>query len=543
MLLPMRWQRAVILTLLLFLLLAARGQGRAATEPAPQPPRLIVLVVVDQFRADFLMRFRDRFGPDGFNRLLREGASFTSCYFPYANTETAPGYATLATGTTPNRHGIAGNTWYDEQRGRVMQAIEDEAAPLVGAAGEIVGASPRNLVGTTLADELRLATEGQAKVFGVAIKDRAAIFSTGHTATGAYWYERRLGKIVTSRYYRTELPAWVVAFNEKRGAASYYGKNWASGEKVFARMTTESGAPDAHYYAEFPYTPYGNDLVLAFVRELVVEEGLGADPVPDFLFVGLSSNDYVGHRWGPYSEQVADITVRTDAQLAGLLKFLDDRVGAGNYWVVVSADHGVAPSLAEARALGLPAKNIDLAAGLKALEDAMAARWGADQWLIPRAEITFNRETLKKHGISVREAARVIGEALLKLDGIRGYLSEEEARLDPILAEAVRLNTYPGHSPDVQVVVEPFALFNGDLGGTTHGTPYSYDTHVPLIFFGAAFQAGEHSEQVTPADAAPTLAAALGINPPALVTGKVLTQALRATPARAGSSPSKKRKK
>lgn len=538
-----RGKRGVILALLPLLLLIAPARGGAAGEPAPQPPRLIVLVVVDQFRADFLLRFRDRFGPEGFNRLLREGANFTSCFFPYANTETAPGYATLATGTTPDRHGIAANTWYDEQRRRVVQAVEDEAAPLVGAAGEIAGASPRNLVGTTFADELRLATNGQAKVFGVALKDRAAIFSTGHTASGAYWYERRSGKIVTSRYYGSELPDWVTAFNEKKGAASYYGKDWVSGEKVFLRMRGEGDAPDARYYSEFPYTPYGNDLVLDFTRELVINEGLGADPVPDFLFVGLSANDYVGHRWGPYSEEVAEMTLRTDAQLAGLLKFLDAQVGAGNYWVVLSADHGVAPTLADARALGLPAKNIDLAAMLKTLEGALAARWGADEWLIPRAEITFNRETLKKHAVSLHEATRVVGEALMTVDGIRGYLTEEEARLDPLLAEAVRLNTYRGRSPDLQVVVEPFALFNGHQGGTTHGTAYAYDTHVPLIFFGAAFQAGEFRQRVTPADAAPTLAAALGLSPPALATGQVLAPALRAAPASAGSPAARKKKR
>ena len=515
--------------LVLFLLLGV-GDNRwvlaAETTPADEvaPPRLVVVLVIDQLRADYLVRFRDRFGPDGFNRLLREGANFISCFYPYARTVTAAGHATLATGTTPDRHGITGNEWYDAQRGRVAQAVEDESFPVVGTTSNLPGVSPHNLVGTTLADELRLATGGEAKVFGVAIKDRSAVFSTGHSASGAYWYDYRSGRFITSRYYREVLPDWVVTFNQRRMADGFYGKDWEVNGKVSMPMTTETGHPDAGYYRRLRRTPYGNEIVAAFARELVEQEGLGEDEVPDFLFVGFSSNDFVGHRWGPYSDEVAAMTLQTDAQVAALLGFLDQQVGAGNYWLALSADHGVAPMLAQARARGLPATGFDSSAVLRAVEKAFDERWGEDDWLVPKAGLVFNRGTLRNRGVGLGEAAHLAGSAALEVNGILGYVAGEEARLDAAMTRAVRFSLYRGRSPDVYVVREPLALSASDA---SHGTPHVYDTHVPLIFFGAVFRPGTYRGQVSTTDLAPTLAAALGIASPARATGKVLAQALR----------------
>jgi hypothetical protein len=504
---------------------------------AGQLPRLVVVVVIDQFRADYLTRFRDEFSPEGFGRLLREGANFTSCHYPYAGTETGPGHATLATGTTPNRHGIASNDWYDFAKGRDVEAVEDDAYPPVGTTST-KGVSPRNLVGTTLAGELRLATQGEAKVFGVAIKDRAAVFSTGATASGAYWYDTWSGTMVTSRYYHDALPEWVVAFNEEKAADSYYGKAWKSGERVFAPMTTESGKPDKVYYRQFRYTPYGNQIVVDLAEELVKREGLGADEMTDFLFVGFSSNDYVGHRWGPYSDEVADIMRHTDRQMAELLGFLDETVGAGKYWLTLSGDHGVAPTIAQSRERGIDAKSVDRKAVAQALLRAFAARWGEDDWFPPDSGLFFNRETLKKHNVSLAEAQHLAAEVLSEYDGILGTVTGEESTLDKATTAAVRLSTYPGRVPDVRVVLEPFALVGWETGGTSHGTPHSYDTHVPLLFFGPAFRRGTYHQQVSTIDLAPTLAAALGISPPALATGKVLVPALRHG-RRRGSQPPK----
>ncbi len=515
--------------LALFLFLGVGGNRwllAAETTPADEVavPRLVVVLVIDQFRADYLVRFRDRFGPDGFNRLLRQGANFVSCFYPYGRTDTAAGHATLATGTTPDRHGITGNEWYDAQRGRVAQAVEDESFSVVGTTANLPGVSPHNLVGTTLADELRLATGGEAKVFGVAIKDRSAVFSTGHSASGAYWYDYQTGQFITSRYYREELPGWVIAFNEQQGADSYYGKDWKAGDRVFLSLTTASGWPDAEFYDRLPYTPHGNQIVLDFAQELVQQKGLGEDEVTDFLFVGFSSNDLIGHRWGPYSDEVAAMTVQTDAQVAALLGFLDWQVGAGNYWLALSADHGVAPMLAQAQARGLPATGFDSSAVLRAVEKAFDERWGEDDWLVPKAGLVFNRGTLRNRGVGLGEAAHLAGSAVLEVNGILGYVAGEEARLDAVMTRAVRLSLYRGRSPDVYVVREPLALPAGDA---SHGTPHVYDTHVPLIFFGDAFRPGTYPERVSTTDLAPTLAVALGLTPPTRATGKVLAQALR----------------
>ncbi|MGH9862864.1 MAG: alkaline phosphatase family protein [Candidatus Acidiferrales bacterium] len=491
-------------------------------------PRLIVVVVIDMFPAYFLTHFREQFGPGGFKRLLREGAYFASCFYPYALTETAPAHATLATGTTPNRHGITSNIWYNSRQGRIVQAVEDSTAPMVGGTGDLPGYSPRSLIGTTFSDELRLGTAGQAKVFGVALKDRSAIFSTGHAANGAYWYDRRSGKIVTSRYYREELPPWVATFNEKRSASSYYGKEWGAGGAVFVRLTTDSGAADARFFDQFEDTPYGNDITVEFAQELVAQEKLGDDEATDLLFIGLSANDYVGHRWGPYTPQVADLTRRTDALLARLLTFLDQKVGRGNYWLALSADHGVAPTLAEDESRGVKAKNVDFDALVKTIKEALDARWGADDWLLPRRlYFYFNRETLARHGVSAAEAARVAGEAAMKMDGILGYSGLAQSALDSATAEAFRLSSYPERTRDLEIIKEPYALLNGSRGGTTHGTHYSYDTHVPLMVVGSPFRPGVYWEHVSPTDLAPTLAAALGINPPPLSSGAVLLMALR----------------
>ncbi len=518
--------------LALFLLLGVGGNRwllAAERTPADEvaAPRLVVVLVIDQFRADYLVRFRDRFGPDGFNRLLREGANFVSCFYPYANTVTAAGHATLATGTTPDRHGITGNSWYDTRRKRVVAAVWDKSSPVVGTTSNLSGVSLRNLVGSTLSDELHLSTGGEAKVFGVAIKDRSAVFSTGRSASGAYWYDYLTGRFITSRYYRKKLPDWVTAFNEQRGPDRYYGKQWKVGDQVFFSLTTESGRPDAHFYNGLPYTPYGNELVLDFARELMEQEGLGEDGVTDFLFIGFSSNDAAGHRWGPYSDQVAAMIRWTDAQIAGLLHYLDQRVGAENYWFALSADHGVAPLVAQARARGIQARTINVRAVQETVEKALAERWGKGEWLIPRAGFIFNRKTLRRYDVSVDEAIQVLGEAAMSFDGIIGYVGARVSSLDAVTTEAVRRSFYSERSPDVRLIWEEFASPESQQSIALHGTHYSYDTHVPLIFFGGAFRPGTYPERVSTTDLAPTLAAALGLSPPARATGNVLAQALR----------------
>ena len=517
------------------------GTGRTpAVRPVVQeaPPRLIVVVVIDQFRADLLSRLRGRFGSNGFNRLLREGANFTSCFYPYALTETAPAHATLATGTTPDRHGIVSNSWYDTRRGRMIQAIEDESSPILGGASTIPGASPRALVGTTLADELSLATQGKARIFGVALKDRAAILSTGHAAAGAFWYDIQTGRFVSSKYYGETLPAWVETFNERRLADAYYGKDWVIDGRTVVSLRSRSGKADPEFYENLPYTPFVHDYLFEFTRELVVREGLGADATPDFLFIGLSGHDWLGHRDGPYSRSLEEMTVRTDLLLADLLGFLDRRMGRSGYWFALSADHGIAPTLEQAAPLRLRGLPLDLRHVRQEMEEALAARWGAGDWFLQpdrSRQLWFNRDRLSELRVSPAEAAHVTGEAALRVDGVLGYFSPAESTLGSAMTEAYRLSTFSGRSPDLILALEPFTVVAGEFAAD-HGTPYTYDTHVPLILLGPVFRAGAYRERVSPADLAPTLAAALGITPPALANGRVLIEALAEGPGRPSQS-------
>ncbi len=383
--------------------LALAGSGVAPAQPETTRPKLVVVLVIDQFRADYLERFMPKFGPQGFRRLMREGAWFRSAYYPSAALETAPGHSTLATGTTPDRHGIAGNRWYVPGKG-MREAIQDEDSPIVGGAPALVPASPKNLVGDTLSDELRLATLGRSRVFGVSLKDRASILSTGHGGTAAYWFDSVQGGFVTSKYYRDALPGWVVDFNAR------FHKEHPAGQPLDA----------------FIRTAEANRLVAEFARELIERENIGKGSATDFLFVGFSSNDYAGHRFGPYSTAVEEITVETDSIFARFMAALDTLIGRDNYWLALSGDHGVAPTLVQARdpqMARLAGKNIDSKALLGAVETALAARWGDGPWLVPGAGLVLDREKLRQRKVSLEDACAVAGAAAMGVDGIVGYVS------------------------------------------------------------------------------------------------------------------------
>ena len=530
--LPRPDQAAVLwLTTLLVLTVGCSGSPPSpagTTDDAPAP-RLIVLVVIDQYRADYHGRFRGRFSEHGFKRLRREGASFTSCFYPYAPTETAPAHATLATGTTPDRHGIVANVRYDARTGRVVPTVEDDAFPLIGGVAERPGASPRRLVGTTFSDELRLFTGGAAKVFSLALKDRAAILSVGHAATGAFWYDIQTGAMISSRYYGEQLPDSVVAFNRGRPADRFYGRTWSVGDEKVVDLTSASGNPDPMFYKRLGYTPYIHDYLIEFARTLIEGEDLGADGVPDLLFIGLSGHDWLGHEVGPYHAAVAEMALHTDALLAEFLSYLDLRLGRTGYWLVLSSDHGVSPSLRQAADRRIHAAAIDQAALREAIVATVTARWGSAGWVSPIGNWTrlrFDRDALARLRVRPEEAAWVAGEAATGVRGILGYVGDGISNVDAATTAAYRLSFYPSRSPDLMIVPEPFALRSGgDVA--SHGTPYTYDTHVPLILLGPPFRPGRYHERVSPVDLAPTLSAALGMTPPARASGRVLHEALK----------------
>ncbi len=512
-----------VLSLFLFSALLP-GCGLWTTAPKP---RLVVLLVIDQFPAGYLERFSGRFGEDGFKRLLREGAVFTSCYYSYAVTETAPGHATLATGTTPDRHGIIGNNVVDEATGQVVAAVHDPGSPTVGGSPESGPVSPRRLLLPTLAARMGAQLGDGSKQFSVAIKDRSANFMLGQAGDAAYWYDMLSGRFVTSEYYRAELPEWVSRFNREQGADRFYGDAWTEGGTVYSPLTSASGQPDPEFYGSVIRSPHGNTLVMDFVRELIRTQELGKDEVTDFLAIGFSSNDYAGHKWGPYSDEIASMTGHTDRQIAELLVLLDEAAGEGNWVLAFSSDHGVAPSVEQAKALGLPGLGFASQEVRDAVDRALSARWGEGPWLLEqgyRTHLVFDRAVLERTGVTVNEAARVAGRAVTRVEGVRGYFAAASNNLSPELADRYRLSYFPGRSPDVDILPEEYAIRDPWADAGQHGSPYDYDRHVPLIFFGLGVRPGVYDEPVSPADLAPTLARVAGIAPLPDATGKVLEQ-------------------
>src|SRR5712691_7121054 len=318
-------------------------------------PKLIVVIVIDQFRGDYLERYRDQFGEGGFRLFLDHGAYFSDCNYDYANTRTAPGHATLLTGTYSSGHGIHANEWWDPQKKKMVTSVQDESTKIVGAASNGPGASPHNLLADTLGDELKLATQGKARVFGIALKDRAAILPAGFSGDGAYWIDHKTGLWLTSTYYRSELPKWAQDFNGSKRAEKYLNKEWKDSSGRVLRSTAPVPGQETSFYDLVAATPFANDYEFELARELITYEKLGSGPATDLLTISLSANDILGHRVGPDSPEMQAMAVATDRQLAEFFDFLGHQIGLANLWIALSADHGIAPIASMTKRLRIPA--------------------------------------------------------------------------------------------------------------------------------------------------------------------------------------------
>ena len=546
-----------------------RGPRRAAPTTPPDTParaRLVLLIVVDQFRYDYLERFGDLFVAGGLRRLQREGASWTQADYDHIQTETAPGHATLMTGTWPAENGIVGNLWYDRATGQNVTSVSDGGAKLFGGGEGEVASSPRRLLVSTLGDELRMMTGGRSRVVGISVKDRSAILPAGRHASAAYWYSSQTGRMVSSDYYFAQPPAWVTRFNDARPADKYFGARWEHllPEAEYTRragadappwedigkvkdtntfphtITGGASAPGKEFYDALNYSPFSNDLLLDFAEQAIINEELGADIDPDVLSLSFSANDIVGHRFGPYSQETMDITLRTDRQIGRLLDFVDARVGLRNTVVVFTADHGVAPIPEHATALNLPGGRVSPANVLNAIRAGLSARYGKDApdktadyiKIFMNGNLYFDPVALKRDGINREEIERVAGEAAMTAPGITRYFTRtqlERGAISPADPVARRMlhGFNPQRSGDLVVVQEPFKYFVDYVITATHGSPYSYDTHVPLIVMGETVVRGRYAQAATPADIAPTLAALLRVQAPSNATGRVLIEALK----------------
>jgi predicted AlkP superfamily pyrophosphatase or phosphodiesterase len=490
-------------------------------------PRLIVVVVIDQFRGDYLERYRDQFGEGGFKLFLDHGANFTDCTYNYANTATAPGHATLMTGAYSNGHGIMANSWWDPQRKRMVTAVFDEATKLVGIPGDNTGMSPHNLLATTLGDELKLATQGKSRVFGISMKDRSAILAAGFAANGAYWVDGKTGTWVTSTYYRDALPKWVQDFNDSKRADKYWNREWKDGNGTVLRITKPGGKPD--FFGIVGSTPYGNDYEFEFAREAITAEKLGQGPTTDLLTISLSANDILGHEVGPDAPEVQAMALALDRQLADFFNFLGQQVGLSNVWLALSADHGVSAVPAVALKLHIPALGLDDEKRRAQVNDTLSMTLGkrADYVRVLNYPVVWLDQDLFPADMKEEDAERAVGEAWVHL-GMRGYYSRSQ------LARGEVPNSEQGaqyrHSYSAYggwyVIGIPAPYTIGSEKGTDHAGPYMYDRHVPLAFYGAPFRPDTYRSHAEPVDLAVTLASLLGINAPSHAIGRVLTEAL-----------------
>ena len=498
-------------------------------------PKLVVIIVIDQFRGDYLERYHDRFGDAGFRILMDRGAYFPNCNYNYANTRTAPGHSTLFTGAYSNGHGIADNEWWDPKKKRMVTSVEDDDTKLVGLSESKTGASPHNLLADTIGDELKLATQGKSRVFGVSLKDRGAILPAGFSGDAAYWIDPKSGAWVTSTYYRSDLPKWVQDFNSSR-PQKYWDREWKDSQGTLLSSTAHRKGKDGSetsFYEVVGSTAFGNEYELEFAKELVVYENVGRGPATDLLAISLSPNDILGHRVGPDSPEMAQMALDLDQELAEFFNFLGHQIGLANVWIALSADHGVS-SLPEAvRKLHIPAGNLGASRIEEQINSAMTAKFSPGH---PAAYVRLDyplafldQDAFTAAHVREREAEVAVGEAM-KQAGSRDYytkfqLSAGEAPNTPLGRKY--LNSY---SPlgSWYVMGVPGIYTVGGMGGTDHTSPYTYDTHVPLAIYGLPFRAGTYRTSVEPIDLSPTLASLLGINAPTHAVGRVLTEAIAA---------------
>ncbi|MGI8907335.1 MAG: alkaline phosphatase family protein [Candidatus Sumerlaeaceae bacterium] len=536
-------------------------------------PRLVVVMSFDQFRADYLTRFSDLFVPaagaggsvGGFRYLLEHGAFHVDAHYNHVPMHTGPGHATIMTGAAPNGSGIVGNEWLTTDC-RSLNCVEDNSLRTIGGPQRPMqrgGSGPTNLLADTVCDSLRMSNNFQSKVVGIAIKDRGAILMAGHNPNGVVWYDSGIGRWVTSSYYTTgTLPKFAARANQERISERWFGKEWdyllpkenyarshpegfkgagnARGmDATFPKKLSDSSTkPDTNYFERLPYTPFANEMIFETAKMAVVDEELGADAIPDILCLSFSPNDYIGHVYGPNSAEVQDMTLRTDRYMADFLNFLRLEISGGldSVVVVVTADHGAAP-LAEYAGQGmkLDAGRYDGSLLTNAAEEALATRFPDKDTsnIVQMGEpfIYFRQSLLQERAIDAAEARKAIALRLRGMPGIFAAYTRDEIQNHQLLPSQISESVYNGFHPersgDVLLLSKPFWYPTRNNTGSTHGTGFNYDTHVPMVFAGSMIRPGLYTKRVDVRDIAPTLSVMLGISAPASSQGVVLGDMLK----------------
>ena len=540
---------------------------------ADNPPRLILQITVDQLRGDLPTRYLDKMGKGGFRYLLSEGVVYENAHHAHSNTETIVGHATLATGAYPADHGLIGNTWFDRESGEMTYNIEDSRYPLLTAGADVDkateidptqrvarsdGRSPASMLVSTFSDELAIHTANKAKIFGVSVKDRGAVSMAGH-AGKAFWFSKANGEFVTSAFYYDEYPQWVNSFNATQPAQRYANQSWELMLEPAAYTHADAddqpwetslgdygrvfphpyGPGDGKYFTtQLTVSPAGDELTLDFAKQLIDNEAIGADAVTDYLSVSFSSTDYVGHLFGPSSLEAEDNLLRLDRTLAELLAYVDDKVGLKNTLVVLSADHGgpeVPPLLNE---YGIEAGYVepdtwDKAAGIENLKEKFGIGGELIQTFFP-PYIYLNRKLIQEKGLDQAEVEMAVAREMMKFEGVSLALSSTALMNGQVADTDINrliLNSHnPRRSGDVFVVFQPNWFindFDGLTVATTHGSPWRYDTYVPVIFAGPGLKSQRVYREIATVDIASTLSELIGTNRPSGARGQVLPEVMK----------------
>lgn len=512
-------------------------------------PKLVVGIVVDQMRWDYLYRYYDRYGNGGFKRLLNEGFTCENTFISHLPSFTAVGHSTVYTGSVPAIHGIVGNDWIDQKTGRHWYCTEDTTVQSVGTTSDAGEMSPRNLLASTVTDELRLATNFQSKIIGVSLKDRAAILPAGHAANGAFWFDDASGNFITSTYYMNELPAWVQQFNNQKMPEKLVANDWNTLYPIhtYTQSTADAQAWEGLFSGEktsvFPHrmsaiykqnrgtirsTPFGNTLTLTFAKAAVEGNRLGTGKVTDFLTINCASTDYVGHMFGPNSIEVEDTYLRLDKDLATFFSYLDGKIGKGNYLVFLTADHGAAHAVDFNKAHNIPADFFPTSALMKTLNGLLAQQFGVQNLIRSgiNYHVNFDLDKIAANHINYDSVKKVVVAYLQQQPGVQFAVDVDNIGVAPI-PEPIKSMIINGYNTkrcgSVMIIPEP-GWFEGFAKGTTHGDWNAYDTHIPLLFMGWGVTHGATNRETYMTDIAPTVAALLHIQMPNGAVGKVISE-------------------
>jgi predicted AlkP superfamily pyrophosphatase or phosphodiesterase len=501
----------------------------AAPPQSPQKPKLLLAIIIDQFRYDYLLRFRGDYN-SGLARLIEHGAVFNQAHYLHAVTVTAVGHSTFLSGAPPSVSGIISNEWYDRELEQTVTSVFDPKTTLVGGIPGATGSSPHRLLVSTVADEVKM-QGGDSKVIGVSIKDRGAILPAGHMADAAYWYDSDSNHWVTSTFYRADLPEWVQQLNNEKTYQRHIGESWqpfdAKDQTAPAFCTMVAGTA-VRFCGGLEATPWGNEMIEQFAERAIGGESLGRHSGTDILTVSFSSNDYVGHAVGPDDPAVRDISIRTDRILGKLLDYVDRQVGAGNTLVVLTADHGVAPLPELNQARKMPGGRLPEAHLTQTITNALNARFGNGKWLMPGIILNpyLNLSLIQSRKLDPAEVERVAADAAMTENHISRVVTRHDLLAGRVqgdsIGRALTLSFYGPRSGDVFILPEPYFLI--EASGASHGTPYGYDAHVPVIFFGPHIKSGLFQQSIAVNDIAPTLATLLGVETPSGSIGRVLSE-------------------